>query len=223
MELLIHFNIFYLSCLETDLSVRFNSISILRYLHLLPPSIFKIPKLTSSALPLSCYKFNLPLSHSLCLSIPFFFTVFLPSSARFVDFGHFGNEKWFDNIILFSEKSATFTTLKTVSGARVRIECEDRTTSQLRYSVEGVTDSTGTYKIKVEDDHQDQLCYATLVSSPLASCKTADRGRSRAEVILTRNNGAISDLHFANSLGYLRDEPLSGCAELVRQLLESDE
>ncbi|KAF2293072.1 hypothetical protein GH714_036066 [Hevea brasiliensis] len=118
-----------------------------------------------------------------------------------------------------------FETNKTtyIPGARVRIECEDRTTSQLRYSVEGVTDSTGTYKIKVEDDHQDQLCYATLVSSPLASCKTADRGRSRAEVILTRNNGAISDLHFANSLGYLRDEPLSGCAELVRQLLESDE
>lgn len=93
---------------------------------------------------------------------------------------------------------------------------------QLRYSVEGVTDSTGTYKIKVEDDHLDELCYATLVSSPVANCRRADPGRSRSEVVLTRNNGAISNLHFANSLGYFRDEPLSGCAELVKHLLESE-
>ncbi|KAF2284072.1 hypothetical protein GH714_018792 [Hevea brasiliensis] len=127
------------------------------------------------------------------------------------------------SVALRQENNLHSSSIGALAGARVRIECQDRETLQLKYNVEGVTDSTGTYQIKVEDDHQDQLCYATLVSSPVANCRTADRGRSRAEVILTRNNGAISDLHFANSLGYLREEPLSGCAELLKQLLESDE
>ncbi|KDP46869.1 hypothetical protein JCGZ_24078 [Jatropha curcas] len=118
-----------------------------------------------------------------------------------------------------------FETNKTtyIPGAKVRIECLDRVNSQLKYSIEGKTDSTGTYRIKVKDDHQDQFCYAVLVSSPQANCKTADPGRSRAEVILTRSNGAVSDLHFANSMGYFRYQPMSGCAELVKELLHSDE
>ncbi|EEF29251.1 protein DOWNSTREAM OF FLC [Ricinus communis] len=118
----------------------------------------------------------------------------------------------------FETKKTTY-----IPGARVRIECEDRTTLRLKYSVEGETDETGTYNILVEDDHQDQICYAALVSSPWPSCNTADPGRSRAHVVVTRNNGAISDLHFANSMGFLRNQAMSGCTELVKQLLQSDE
>ncbi|XP_065874790.1 protein DOWNSTREAM OF FLC [Euphorbia lathyris] len=117
-----------------------------------------------------------------------------------------------------------FETNKTtyIPRAKVRIECEDRKTSQLKYSVAGKTDKTGTFIIKVEEDHKDEICYASLVGSPLSNCRTADPGRSRSQVILTRDNGAISDLHFANSLGFLRDQPLAGCAELVHELLYSD-
>ncbi|PNT27899.1 hypothetical protein POPTR_007G090100v4 [Populus trichocarpa] len=118
----------------------------------------------------------------------------------------------------FETKKTTY-----VPDARVRIECRDRTDLQLRYSVEGVTDSTGTYKIKVEGDQADRLCHVVLVDSPLADCKTVDTARNGAEVILTRSNGAISDLHYANSLGFVKDKALPGCAELVKQLLESDE
>ncbi|WCJ31842.1 Pollen allergen Phl p 11 [Euphorbia peplus] len=117
-----------------------------------------------------------------------------------------------------------FETNKTtyIPSAKVKIECEDRKTSQLKYSVAGKTDKTGTFIIKVEEDHQDEICYASLVRSPWSYCKNADPGRSQSQVILTRDNGAISDLHFANSLGFFIDHKLDGCDELVNQLLYSD-
>ncbi|GMY11319.1 protein DOWNSTREAM OF FLC-like [Fagus crenata] len=110
-----------------------------------------------------------------------------------------------------------------IQGARVRIECKDRESLQLVYSIEGVTDSTGTYNILVEDDHQDQICSSVLVSSPVADCKSADPGRSCASLVLTRNNGVINDKQFANAMGFLKDQPLSGCSELLKQYLESDQ
>lgn len=112
---------------------------------------------------------------------------------------------------------------KWLSGARVRIECKDRKSLQLLYSVEGVTNSEGTYNILVKDDHQDQICETVLVGSPLSSCQVADPGRARANIILTRNNGVLNDIRIANAMGFLRDQALPGCTQLLKQYLESDE
>ncbi|KAJ4701295.1 Pollen-specific protein [Melia azedarach] len=60
-----------------------------------------------------------------------------------------------------------------IAGAKVKVECKDRKTAELLYSKEGKTDSTGTYKIFVTEDHEDQFCDAILVSSPQTDCKTA--------------------------------------------------
>ncbi|XWS44896.1 hypothetical protein CRYUN_Cryun15aG0089100 [Craigia yunnanensis] len=103
-------------------------------------------------------------------------------------------------------------------GARVEIKCYDRITLRLKYSIGAVTDSAGTYSILVEDDHQDQLCYAKLVSSPIPSCRTLDPRRNKATVILTRGNGAIASLHHANAMGFLQDKAAAGCQELLKKL-----
>ncbi|KAF8404556.1 hypothetical protein HHK36_009443 [Tetracentron sinense] len=110
-----------------------------------------------------------------------------------------------------------------IPDAKVRLECKDRDSLQLLYSIEGVTDSTGKYKILVADDHEDQLCDAVLVSSPQGDCATVDPGRDRAAVILTRYNGIISDNRFANSMGFLKDQPLSECTQLLKQYQEEEE
>ncbi|GAV80481.1 Pollen_Ole_e_I domain-containing protein [Cephalotus follicularis] len=111
-----------------------------------------------------------------------------------------------------------------IAGAKVKIECKDRNSLQVVFSTYGETDSSGTYEIVVEDDHGDEICNAVLVSSPISDCKSADGGRSQATVILTRSNGAISDLHYANSMGYMKDQPLPGCAELLKiYQLDGDE
>ncbi|KAJ4837059.1 hypothetical protein Tsubulata_038324 [Turnera subulata] len=116
-----------------------------------------------------------------------------------------------------------FETRKTtyIPGARVRIECRDRTSAELKYRSAGnVTDGSGTYHIVVEGDQEDRICHTVLVSSPLHDCKVADPGRNRAQVILTRSNGAVSDLHFANAMGFFKDKALPGCDKLLKELLQ---
>ncbi|XP_058179527.1 pollen-specific protein C13-like [Rhododendron vialii] len=110
-----------------------------------------------------------------------------------------------------------------IPGAKVRIECKDRDTLKLKYSIDGVTDSTGTYYIMVTGDHGDNLCDAVLVSSPQSDCSEADPARNRSRVILTRYNGLISDARFANAMGFLRSEPMSGCSQLLQKYQDTDD
>lgn len=108
-------------------------------------------------------------------------------------------------------------------GAKVRIQCKDKDAEGVKYSVEGETDSTGTYKISVSYDRGDDICDAVLVSSPDPFCSVPNRGRDRARVILTRSNGLTSDTRFANNMGFLRKQPLAGCTQLLKMYLDTDE
>ncbi|KAM7517741.1 hypothetical protein LguiB_016703 [Lonicera macranthoides] len=110
------------------------------------------------------------------------------------------------------ETSAT----KYLAGARVRIECKDRDTQKLRYSIDGITDSAGKYSITVADDHQEQMCDAMLVSSPDPECAVPDKGRDRSRVILTGKNGMTNMIRFANAMGFLRDQPMAVCAKVMQ-------
>ncbi|GLT68848.1 hypothetical protein SLA2020_410440 [Shorea laevis] len=120
---------------------------------------------------------------------------------------------------------AGFETVKSyyISAAKVKIECKDRNSLEVMYSAETDTDSTGTYNFEVQEDHGDQMCYADLVSSPVADCKVPNKGRHRATVILTSTNGAVNNLHYANNMGFLQKKALDGCDELIRKLLLDDE
>ncbi|KAL6176978.1 hypothetical protein ACLB2K_053610 [Fragaria x ananassa] len=119
----------------------------------------------------------------------------------------------------FSYESSAITY---IAGATVRVECKDKSGMSLRYSKEGTTDSTGTYRIVVAEDHEDQICDAILVSSPQKSCSEATPGRDRARVILTGYNGIASNNRFANAMGFMRTEALSGCAQVFKQMQELD-
>lgn len=76
--------------------------------------------------------------------------------------------------------------------------------------------------MSVKEDHEDQLCDAVLVSSPLNDCSSADPGRDRSRVILTRYNGMTSDTRFANALGFVKDQPMSECNMVLQQYQELD-
>ncbi|KAF5747369.1 hypothetical protein HS088_TW05G00090 [Tripterygium wilfordii] len=119
---------------------------------------------------------------------------------------------------------AGFETSKTtyIRGAIVKIECKDRKSLQPMYTTQGVTGENGKFILTVNSDRQDQICNTVLVSSPISDCRTPDPGRNRSEIILTGDNGAVSNVHFANQMGFLKDKPLPGCAELIKKLLYSD-
>ena len=106
--------------------------------------------------------------------------------------------------------------------AKVRVECKDKE-QKLLYSMEGTTDSTGTYHVLVNEDHGDETCDVVLVSSPMGDCMTADPGRDRARVVLTSYNGIVSDKRFANAMGFMKDEIMSGCTTLLQSLMEEED
>ncbi|KAJ9546255.1 hypothetical protein OSB04_025962 [Centaurea solstitialis] len=107
--------------------------------------------------------------------------------------------------------------------ATVRVECKDKA-QKLVYSMEGTTDSTGTYHILVNEEHgADETCDVVLVKSPMGGCRTADPGRDRARVVLTSYNGIVSDKRFANAMGFMRDEVMSGCTTLLQSLMEEED
>lgn len=110
--------------------------------------------------------------------------------------------------------------LKCPTGAKVRIECRARSTGIQTYNAEGSTDERGVYRIPVTGEHEHEICESVLVSSPHSGCAVALKGRERARVHLTRNNGIASETRFANSLGFEKDTPLPACGELLKQYEE---
>ncbi|KAK3029795.1 hypothetical protein RJ639_038237 [Escallonia herrerae] len=107
-----------------------------------------------------------------------------------------------------------------IHGAQVRVECKDRDSQKLLYTVEATTDSSGTYTITVKEDHKNQLCDAMLISSPQTGCALAAPGRDRARVILTRDNGMVADDRVANAMGFMKDEAIEGCNKILQQYQE---
>lgn len=65
------------------------------------------------------------------------------------------------------------------------------------------------------DDHEDEICEAVLVESSLDNCKEMENGRNRAQVLLASDGGVSGEARHANSLGFLRNEPLPECARLL--------
>lgn len=108
-------------------------------------------------------------------------------------------------------------------GAKVRIECRDRKSNNPVYWKEATTDSCGTYKMLIPENHADHICDAMLVSSPQANCATPSQGRDRARVILNDNNGIVSYNRFVNNMGFTRNEAMAGCENVMKQYQETDD
>ncbi|KAH0468770.1 hypothetical protein IEQ34_002002 [Dendrobium chrysotoxum] len=103
-----------------------------------------------------------------------------------------------------------------ISGAMIKVECTHFTTGNIEHNIYDVTDSTGNYKIEVADDHEEEICEVVLVASPLTNCHKINHGRDRAQVVLSTNTGMSNNVRFANSLGFLKDEPLPMCEKFLR-------
>ncbi|KAL5974432.1 hypothetical protein ACLOJK_031097 [Asimina triloba] len=120
---------------------------------------------------------------------------------------------------------AGFVTIKTtfISGAKVKMECHNRTTHKLTFEVEAQTDPNGSYAMTVTGDHEDDVCEVILVSSSMQGCTEIKSPLNRARVMLTSNNGISSGFRYANALGFMKDKPVDGCSELLAKYILSDE
>ncbi|GFQ06044.1 protein downstream of flc [Phtheirospermum japonicum] len=113
---------------------------------------------------------------------------------------------------------------KYMAGATVRIECRNRDTAQSTYtSQEAVTGPNGEYTIEVQRDCGDDYCDAVLVKSANPECSTPNKGRDRARVILTNNNGMTSNIRNANNMGFLLNTPLANCGQILMKYQEAED
>ncbi|KAG6524920.1 hypothetical protein ZIOFF_014865 [Zingiber officinale] len=83
--------------------------------------------------------------------------------------------------------------------------------------IEATTDSSGTYKLSVEHDHQEESCAIQLAKSSQNDCSEINDDRNSAPVVITHNVGIASNVRHANSLGFLKDQPLSNCGQILMQ------
>ncbi|GMH27120.1 hypothetical protein Nepgr_028963 [Nepenthes gracilis] len=108
-----------------------------------------------------------------------------------------------------------------LEGARVRLECRNRTGGDIAYTREGVTDKNGRYSLPIDGDFEDDICEVTLVKSPREDCSELPIdpfARQAAKVSLTSNNGVVDPIRSANPLGFMISNPLPECHEVLKEL-----
>lgn len=110
-----------------------------------------------------------------------------------------------------------------MEGATVKIVCHNKYSGKETYSKEGLTDKNGRYTIDVDNDFGEDVCEAVLVKSSNPECATPNKGRDRATVILTSNNGMTSSTRYANNMGFLKNTMLSNCAQILEKYIEKEE
>ncbi|CAM8889524.1 unnamed protein product [Rhodiola kirilowii] len=104
-----------------------------------------------------------------------------------------------------------------LADAKVGLECRNRETGELTYAEEGVTDATGTYRIEVSGDHEEDICEVKTVKSPRKDCNEI-AAWDKAMVVITKHNGAITPVRFANSIGFTKKIAVDGCKEALTEL-----
>ncbi|KAL5718856.1 hypothetical protein ACHQM5_011717 [Ranunculus cassubicifolius] len=106
-----------------------------------------------------------------------------------------------------------------LAGATVTLSCRDRLGGDVTFTQEADTDENGHYKITVEGDHEEEICEVKLVKSSDNSCNEINTEINTARVLITSNNGIIETSRYVNPLGFLRNEPLTDCPELLKSMM----
>jgi hypothetical protein len=108
--------------------------------------------------------------------------------------------------------------LCTFSDAEVRLECRKRADGDVTYSIDGVTDKKGVYSLRVEGDHEEEICEVKAIKSTRSDCNDPMAGYEKARITLTNKNGLSSDARYANSLGFMKKEALPNCIDVLNEL-----
>ncbi|KFK28529.1 hypothetical protein AALP_AA7G008600 [Arabis alpina] len=111
---------------------------------------------------------------------------------------------------------------KFLEGAKVKLECRSRTNGTITLTKEAVTDKTGSYKMEVTGDHEEEVCELVLVQSPDSGCSDVSKEaylRNAAKISLTANDGIVShETRIVNPLGFMVQTPLADCPAAFKEL-----
>lgn len=100
----------------------------------------------------------------------------------------------------------------------MKIECTDPDTKEIKLGIEGVTNSTGWYRIAVAGDHEEENCEVRLVESPMKDCNGPNHGADSSRILITQNVGIATDDRLINPIGFAIKNPLPACEEVLKEL-----
>ena len=105
-----------------------------------------------------------------------------------------------------------------IAGATVTLLCRNRMTELVSVEIEAVTDASGKYTIKVDNDHADSICEVHLTNSPREDCSEVTAELNAARILLTNDVGVVGPVRYANALGFMRKEALKNCAAVLKDM-----
>ncbi|TXG66750.1 hypothetical protein EZV62_008025 [Acer yangbiense] len=105
-----------------------------------------------------------------------------------------------------------------IAGATVTLLCRNRMTELVSVEIEAVTDESGRYTIKVDNDHADSICEVHLTNSPREDCSEVTAELNAARILLTNDVGVVGPVRYANALGFMRKEALKNCAKVLKDM-----
>ena len=103
----------------------------------------------------------------------------------------------------------------------MRVECKEFEGGNTTFSKEAVTDASGTYRVEVDGDHEEELCEVVLVKSSREDCDEINNQSHlylAARISITANNGIVSPVRNANPLGFLKKTPKPECPDVLKEL-----
>jgi len=104
------------------------------------------------------------------------------------------------------------------AAAKVKLVCNNRDNGTETYTVEGATDNSGTYRLPVAGDHEDDICEVRLVESSRPDCNEPFRSIDSARILLTKNVGVVDKTRYPNALGYMKKEAQPECADVLKEM-----
>ncbi|KAJ8898582.1 hypothetical protein K2173_001479 [Erythroxylum novogranatense] len=107
---------------------------------------------------------------------------------------------------------------QSLPGATVRLECRERDNGTVTYTVEGISDSKGSYHMEVPGEHEDEICEVKTVKSSREDCGEPFKGNVRARILLTKNVGVLGRRRFANPLGFMTKKPHTECNKVLEDM-----
>ncbi|XP_059645813.1 olee1-like protein [Cornus florida] len=103
-----------------------------------------------------------------------------------------------------------------LEGAHVVLLCKDEETGNVTYSVNGQSGKDGSYSLKVEGDHGDEICEVKVATSPQPD--TCGEAMDETAPVTLTDNGMSTDIRYANYIGFMKKDPDAECPKVLEEL-----
>ncbi|XP_059663984.1 anther-specific protein LAT52-like [Cornus florida] len=103
-----------------------------------------------------------------------------------------------------------------LEGADVVLLCKNVETGNVTYSVNGKSGKDGSYTLKAEGDHGNDVCEVKVATSPQPD--TCGEAMDETALVTLTDIESNSDIRYANYIGFMKKDPDAECTKVLEEL-----